>query len=110
VDTREPPGPFGGPSLRANSDRFFSLAGRCGVPPTAKAVAVNLTVLDAATPGQLSLLTADGPISSAISYQAGQPRANNGILPLDASGSIGFSCEQNSGGLDLLIDVSGYFQ
>lgn len=110
VDTREPPGPFGGPPLRAGRERSFRIGGRCGVPATAKAVAINLTVLDAATPGQLSLLTADGSISSAISYQAGQPRANNGILPLDASGSLGFSCEQNSGGLHLLIDVTGYFQ
>jgi hypothetical protein len=105
-------GPFGGPPLRAGSDRFFRLAGHCGVPPTAKAVAVNLTVFGAEAPGELRLLSGPGVEAAAfgISYGAGQTRANNAILPLDAGGSLGLSCEQNSGVVHVLLDVSGYFE
>jgi hypothetical protein len=68
-------------------------------------------VLGAAAPGELKVVRRSGVAASgsAISYRAGQTRANNGILPLDPGGLLGLSCEQASGGVHLLVDVSGYF-
>src|SRR5262245_26862379 len=42
ADTRSPDGPSGGPALPANSSRSFPVTGLCGIPTTAKAVAINL--------------------------------------------------------------------
>jgi len=41
VDTRKPVGPYGGPALVAGADRTFVFAGQCGIPITAKAVALD---------------------------------------------------------------------
>src|SRR4029079_6932087 len=51
ADTRDPVGPYGGPALAAGVERAFVLASRCGIPLTAKAVSVNVTVTQPAAPG-----------------------------------------------------------
>jgi hypothetical protein len=58
VDTRDPLGPNGGPAIDAGSQRTFSISNRCGVPPTAKSVAVNITATESAAPGFLTLYEA----------------------------------------------------
>jgi ELWxxDGT repeat protein len=112
ADTREPTGPFGGPPLAAGSERIFPLAGRCGIPPTAKSVAINLTVVDAEAPGHLTVYPATGklPVSSSLNYRAGQARANNAIVPLGVEGTLAVFCEQSSGTAHVVIDVAGYFE
>ncbi|MEO8348441.1 MAG: hypothetical protein ABI610_05970, partial [Acidobacteriota bacterium] len=111
VDTRLPAGPFGGPSVPANDKRSFALAGRCGIAAAAKAVALNVTVLEAEAPGHLTLHGGfERPLASAISYRTRQTRANNGVFPLGPGGTLVVSCEQNSGGVHVLLDVSGYFE
>jgi hypothetical protein len=112
VDTRGPAGPFGGPPVEVGDDRSFRLAGRCGVPSTARAISLNVTVLGAAAPGQLTIFAGDGeaPMASAISYRPGLIRANNGIFPLGPGATLEVSCRQNSGGMHLLLDVNGYFE
>jgi hypothetical protein len=45
ADTRNAPGPSGGPALAANSTRTFPVTGLCGVPGSATAVAVNMAVI-----------------------------------------------------------------
>ncbi|MGH9322715.1 MAG: hypothetical protein ACRD3V_22865 [Vicinamibacteria bacterium] len=44
IDTRNPAGPLGGPSLAAGSDRIFALAGAWSNPSTAGSVAANVAV------------------------------------------------------------------
>ena len=44
IDTRTSPGPYGGPALLPGTDRTFAIAGQCGIPADAKAVALNVTV------------------------------------------------------------------
>ena len=44
LDTRGAAGAVGLPSLAANTDRLFTLAGRCGVPSDARSLAANVTV------------------------------------------------------------------
>jgi Metallo-peptidase family M12 len=112
VDTRDVPGPYGGPALAANSDRTFALGGRCGIPTTAKAVSINLTVLQSAAAGDLRLSPAGiGMVgSSAINYRAGQTRANNATAPLGTGGGLVVRCDQSQGNVQAIIDVNGYYQ
>jgi hypothetical protein len=114
VDTRTAAGPLGGPSLVANGVRTFSLASHCGIPTTAKALAANITVVNPAAPGDLRLFPGDetvAPLASTINFQGGEIRANNASLQLahDGSGTVKVQAD-TAGAVDLLIDVTGYFQ
>lgn len=113
IDTRQAAGPYGGPALGSGGDRNFVIAGRCGVPPTAIGVAVNITVTDATAPGDLRFTRGGGfpvPPTSAINYRVGQTRANNAIVWLGTGGDISVHCEQPSGVVQLVVDISGYFE
>jgi len=112
ADTRNAPGPLGGPSLQAGAARDFPVAGICSVPPTAKAVAVNLTVVNPTAAGHLTLYPAGGslPLASTINFRTGIVRANNAIVTLGASGQVSVFCGMGSGSTDFVLDVSGYFE
>jgi len=112
VDTRGPAGPTGGPALDANSSRSFPVTGQCGIPASARAVSINVTVTQPATQGNLRLYPGGAilPLASAINYGAGQTRANNGLAALGATGELGVRCDQPAGTVHLLIDVNGYFE
>jgi hypothetical protein len=111
IDTRGPAGPLGGPALQPSADRFFQLAGVCGVPATAQALSVNVTVTQPTAPGFLELFSSYlgfSPQTSNINFVAGQTRANNAILCVYYGGIE----VQNStaGTVQLILDVNGYFQ
>jgi hypothetical protein len=114
IDTRNANGPLGGPSLQPSADRTFVVTGSCGIPSTAKALSVNVTVVSPAVMGTLNLFAADisAPVTSAISFPAGVfARANNAIvgLPLDSSGGIVVR-NGSTGTVQFLLDVVGYYQ
>jgi uncharacterized repeat protein (TIGR01451 family) len=112
LDTRDAAGPYGGPALAANTSRTFTIAGQCGIPPTAKGVSVNLTVTQAAAPGNLRLYP-NGiplPLVSSINYTPGITRANNAIVPLNELGEMAVYCSQASGTVQFVLDVNGYFE
>jgi IPT/TIG domain/Right handed beta helix region len=113
VDTRNAAGPWGGPAVAAGTTRGFVLAGRCGIPAAARAAAVNVTVTQGTSgPGILTLYAgATGlPLASTIEYSAGQTRAANAVVSLGSAGDIETKCQQPSGTVQLIIDISGYFQ
>jgi hypothetical protein len=113
IDTRNPAGPYGGPALAHLGTRTFVLAGQCAIPPSARAVAVNIAVTQPTNgPGFLTLYPAGTtrPLFSSINYNAGQTRANNAIVPLGASGDINVYCAQGGGTVHFILDVNGYFQ
>jgi serine protease AprX len=112
IDTRNPDGALAGPALGAGSNRDFTVTGTCGIPPTAKALAVNVTVTQPTAQGHLTLFQAGTPLppTSTINYNAGQTRANNAILALSATGTITVNCVQGSGTVHFILDVGGYFQ
>jgi hypothetical protein len=112
VDTRNPTGQYGGPAFSANSERTFSLGGRCGIPTTAKAVSLNVTVTQSTAPGFLRLYPGGTalPLASAINYRSGQTRANNQYASLGSTGGMAVRCDQTSGIVQVIIDVNGYFQ
>jgi hypothetical protein len=112
VDTRGPAGPWGSPALAANTSRSFQITGRCGVPSSAEAIVVNVTVTDATTGGNLRLYPTQSalPMASAINYRPSTPRANNGSYALGSSGSLSVRCDQSYGTTHVILDVSGYFE
>ena len=112
VDTRDPAGAWGGPALSGGAQRTFPFTGRCGIPASARSVALTLAVTQPTAPGDLSLFPAGTtpPLVSAINYRAGQTRANNAIVALSGAGSLAVYCNQASGTVHLILDVSGYFE
>jgi Metallo-peptidase family M12 len=112
ADTRNISGPYGGPAMLAGTDRVWGVAGHCGLPSSAKSVAVNVTVTAASQNGSLRLYAAGtaAPPTTSISYRAGRTRANNAIATLGSSGGLAVRCDQPSGVAHVILDVFGYFQ
>ncbi len=113
VDTRNAAGPFGGPALDGQQARVFSTAGRCGIPSSAKALAVSVVATDSTAAGHLVLFPAgpSAPATSTVNYAAGQTKANNAVVPLSAAGELAAYDGQPSGAtVHLVIDVNGYFE
>jgi len=104
------PAPFGTPSLQFNSERDFPLRqSACGLPATAQAYSLNMTVVPQ---GQLIFLSTWAgtpqalPIVSTLNSFDGRVLANAAIVPAGSTGGIGVYASNNT---DLIIDVNGYF-
>jgi subtilisin-like proprotein convertase family protein len=112
ADSRDPNGPSGGPALAANTVRTFPVSGVCGVPSTAKAVAINLAVFVPSDSGDLRVYPAGptAPLASSINFRTGIVRANNAIVALGTGGQIAVQCDMPSGSTHFFFDVYGYFQ
>jgi hypothetical protein len=121
LDTRDPPGFTGGPALTAGVPRTLQLNASCGVPATATALSLNVTVVN--TPGSGSLIAypanLDAPPNvNLISYRAGSTRPNNIVVALSPPSHSGtvtvrngeLSLSSTLSGVDVIIDVNGYFQ
>jgi hypothetical protein len=113
VDTRLGIGPAAAaPSLAAQTSRLFDVTGKCGLPPTAKALSLNVTVVDPGARGHFRLYPADEPmpLASTINFGAWQTRANNTILRLAADGSGLKVFNGTSSTANVIIDVNGWFE
>ena len=112
VDTRDVIGPWGGPALAGGAERIFTITGRCAIPSGARAISLNVTVVQPTTSGYFSLYPGGTPLPlvSALNYAVGQIKANNAITPLSEAGTLSVFCGQGSGTAHLLIDVNGYFE
>jgi hypothetical protein len=111
VDTRDPAGPFGGPALAAEGARTFTLGGRCGIPTTARAVVLNVTVTNAQREGHLRLYAGDAssiPLVSSLNYVPDVTRANNAVVGLGPGGTLTIGCYQAEGSVDVIVDVAGF--
>jgi hypothetical protein len=109
ADTRLPTGPYGGPSMTAGSTRDFAIAGSgCGIPGTARAYSLNMTVVPA---GPLSFLTTfpsgqPRPNVSTLNSFDGSVKANAAIVPAGSGGPISVFVTDRT---DVVIDINGYF-
>ncbi len=114
VDTRQADGPFGGPAIAGGGRRSFQLAGQCGVPADAKAVAANITVVAPSAAGLISVAPSGiADVASNLNFNAGDVRAVNGVIDLtgDPLGVVWATYgNSGTGTTHLLIDVSGYFR
>ncbi|HVR08551.1 MAG TPA: hypothetical protein VMW75_10935, partial [Thermoanaerobaculia bacterium] len=111
LDTRN------GSALAAGNTYEVGMAGICGIATSAKAVSVNVTVVNATTSGFIGLWPAQTsyPGTSTINFRAGQVRANNAILLLapgffGSPGAVWVTFGGPSGSVDLIIDINGYFE
>jgi Tol biopolymer transport system component len=107
-DTRRP---ADGPALRSNAARVVKAAGACGVPATARRVAVRVTALQPTGKGNLRFYPGDlsAPSTGILRFARGQTRdgafdlpvAPNGagtltLLPLvGGNGTVGVSVEMD---------------
>jgi hypothetical protein len=109
---------FGPPSMAAQSSRSFPIAGQCGIPFTAQAVSANIAVTNTSGLGFLAVWPGGdpqpSPMVASINYSAGQTIANAVLAPLGNYSPFPFFFERGitvfaKAGLDLIIDVNGYF-
>jgi glucose/arabinose dehydrogenase/PKD repeat protein len=117
ADTRGPAGPSGGPALTSGSQRVFPVTGLCGVPATARVVAVNVTIVGPAGGGYLQLFRAgdSAPSTSVLNFAAGAVRSNDALVALGQDVGIAALATLAGGGgsagaVHVVIDVAGYFE
>jgi hypothetical protein len=112
VDTRNVPGPYGGPALSAGVERVFAMHGQCGIPTSARALSLNVTVTGPTEAGALVLVPAGTPAgaTSTLNYTPLKTRANNAIVGLDELGRISALAAQATGTANVIIDVNGWFE
>jgi hypothetical protein len=102
-------GAFGPPQLAAGATRSYPvLSSSCGVPATAQAYSLNLTVVP---PGPMFYLTAwptgeTIPGVSTLNDLSGAILANAAIVPAGANGAIDIFV---SDATNVIIDINGYF-
>ena len=112
LDTRDGGGPTSGAPIGCGFDRAFTATGgTCGVPSSAKAIAVNVLVSGATNQGNLRAFGAGAPapVVSVLNYPAGVNTSNNAIVSLSTAGQFGVRCAP-SGSTHVIVDVSGYFE
>ena len=101
-------GAFGPPSLAAYTSRDFPIGGNCGVPGTALAYSLNMTV---APPGPLDFLSMwpaglPYPGVSTLNSTDGSLIANAAVVPAGAGNAVTVVTGKPT---DVIIDVNGYF-
>jgi uncharacterized repeat protein (TIGR01451 family) len=109
ADTRGANGPFGGPFLSGGSTRGFAIPnGGCGIPASAQAYSVNVTVVPRGSLGFLTMFPCGQsvPITSTLNSLDGRIKAAGAILPAGAGGAV---CAFVTNDTDLIIDINGYF-
>jgi hypothetical protein len=112
VDTRGANATNGGPAFGPNTTRNFSIRGFCGVPTTAKAVSMNITVTQSSAGGWLTVWPSGGtrPVVSMINFQASDPALANGVIVGLSTSTQDLSVYNSSGAVHVIIDVTGFFQ
>jgi N-acetylneuraminic acid mutarotase len=113
ADIRKAAGPSGGPALVAGAVRSFPVAGVCGIPFGATAVSFNVTAVETAAQGHLTVYAGDAaspPPTSSINFPPRVTRAGNAVVRLATNGGTINVKNGSAGAVDLVLDVNGYFQ
>ena len=112
LDSRNPTGPYGGPALAAGATRAVILWNQCAVPATAKAVGLNITAVQPSIAGHLTVFpsTSPRPLASTLNFIGGQTRANNAVIQLGTDGGINIFGGLASGSVQIIVDVTTYFE
>jgi subtilase family serine protease len=109
VDTRGAAGPFNGPTMAGNSVRAFAVPqSGCGIPNTAQAYSLNVTVLPEGHLSYLSLWPTgqSQPLVSTLNSFAGDVVANAAIVPAGSGGAVSVYVTDPT---DVILDINGYF-
>src|SRR5262245_37363221 len=102
-------GAFGPPPLVSAAPRGSTRWSQCGIPTSAAAVSLNVTVTNTQGPGFLSVYPQGGAIPpvSTLNFTAGQTVANAAVVPIGTGGAI--TAVAGVSGTDLIIDVNGFY-
>ena len=109
ADTRNPVGPFGGPSIAGRTVRDFPIQqSTCNIPTDAAAYSLNITVVP---PGALGFVTVwpsgqQQPLASTLNSFDGRTKANAAIVVAGNSGAISVYASDTT---DVVLDINGYF-
>ena len=109
ADTRENLGPLGKPALAAGVAREFPVTSSgCAIPASAKAYAMNVTVVPKGGLGYLTIFPTGSPqpFVSTLNSIDGRIKANAAIVPAGTNGSISV---MGTGATELVLDIFGYF-
>jgi len=111
VDTRNPAGTNGGPALTTAS-RDFQIRGVCGIPTTAKAVAMNVTIVNASTNSWLTVWPSgtSKPFVSTLNYDQNSGAVANGAIVGVSTNTQDLSVANANGICHVIIDITGYYQ
>src|SRR5262249_43821594 len=116
VDTRGATGTNGGPIMASGSPRNFQVTSLCGVPTSAKAATLNVTLITPSQDGFLKIwpYNTAKPQVSTINAAAGEPAiANGAIVPLTSDPNFNITVSYGTavaGTAHCVVDVTGYFQ
>ncbi len=109
ADTRGPKGPFGGPPINGDDYRDYVIPDSpCGIPSTAAAYSLNLTVVPHGTLGYLTAWPSGltRPEISTLNSVDGRVKANAAIVPAGSDQAISLYVSDTS---DVVVDIDGYF-
>ena len=107
-DTRLTTGTFGGPYMTGGSTRTIPIpSGNCGIPSSATAYSLNVTVIPHSTLQYLTIWPAGQaqPYVSTLNSSTGAVVANAAIVPAGSGGVSLFVTDDS----DVVLDVNGYF-
>ena len=114
IDTRNANGPVGGPALANGTPRDFPIVNQCGVPSTAKAVTLNVTLVSPTVDGFLKIYPVGVSTTvSNINALANTPAIANAVIVLLTAGTNNITAvfgTSQAGTAHMLVDVTGYFQ
>ena len=103
-------GAFGPPSLEAAETRTLNLpvSNVCSIPPTAKAYALNVTLIPKISVDFVTVFPAGEPRPGYWTVRSpdGQIVANSAIVRAGTNGGISVYSSESA---DLIVDVSGYY-
>jgi hypothetical protein len=108
VDTRNPDGPLGGPALDGNSRSFPIPTSSCGIPSSAMAYSLNVTVVPSGDLGYLTIWPTGQPqpVVSTLNSQHGINKADAAIVLAGTSGAVSVYA---SAATNVVLDINGYF-
>jgi hypothetical protein len=111
LDTRDGTGGIGG-RFASGDQRDLPVANRGGVPADATAVVLNVTAVDPASFGFVTVWPSGAarPIASSLNTAPGLTRPNLVVAKVGAGGAVSLYDYADAGGTDLAVDVVGYFQ
>ncbi len=109
VDTRNPDGQFGGPTMQGGTQRSFPFPqGNCNIPTQAQAYSLNVTVVPQQPLNYLTIWPTgqNQPLVSTMNSYDGRVKANAAIVPAGDQGAVSVYV---TGTTDVILDINGYF-
>lgn len=97
------------PPGTSTNDKSVRVAGVNGIPSSATAVVVNVTVSGATASSYLTAYPTGSarPTTAVLNFAANQTLPNLATIPIGDNGRISFS--NNMGQVDVILDVAGYY-